>query len=572
MNVEPGGSASVLSLRLDPDAGPQIARLELYDGLENIVGDRPWTRADALQLELVEELGRLDRALELASESQSLNFLHVPLADLGLAPPSSRYEVQDPARVSPPVSAIDAIASVVSSHVGPKRPLYLRFGRPSGGLPMLPWERWLSEPLGAPIVRWPYLPVPSAPAGAPLQIAICGSVPRSSQDFRLADLVRSSVRQLGETGARVRFHVYVDAERERALRSHLGADADREEIEVVPAGGADHSAVPRRARDQDEEEPARVENPWLRWILKTAPPRLDMVLFLCHGYLANGRGSLTFAETPVANRDSRAACFAGRRQVVNFLDACGARALALSSPPLNSSISGLLALADEVARHRPGPVVFHDFEADPGGEALGGALSTVLLARNGPRAFPQSPAIATYVSVDLLDDDALADPSARAASARAARILTVGEPSPPAAAAASSQTTVPTPAAPPQRQLRGGPIPRVADTGRESAPAVSSQDPGSADPSPDGSSDKDLESARSAETETSATALTEGAAAAPAATVDPRWKAASQRVFERHAATLATQDEAQTSYGRAAQEGREKALKFVADILSVRQE
>jgi hypothetical protein len=43
-------------------------------------------------------------------------------------------------------------------------------------------------------------------------------------------------------------------------------------------------------------------------------------------------------------------------------------------------------------------------------------------------------------------------------------------------------------------------------------------------------------------------------------------------VLERHAATLATQDEAQTSVGRAAQEGREKALSFLAGLLGERPE
>ncbi|HZB27654.1 MAG TPA: hypothetical protein VE282_03755, partial [Gemmatimonadales bacterium] len=190
MNVEPSGSTSVLLLRLDSEAGPEIARLELFDG------------------------------------EQSLNVLHVALADLGFGRVSSRYETRDPARGPAPVRTIDALASVVASHVGPERPLYLRFGRPSGGLSMLPWECWLSRAISAPIVRWPYLPVRSAPVGDPLEIAICGSVPAAKEEFRLADLVRASVRQLAEIGRHVRFHVFVDAERERGLRSRLGAEAD----------------------------------------------------------------------------------------------------------------------------------------------------------------------------------------------------------------------------------------------------------------------------------------------------------------------------------------------------------
>ncbi len=473
MNVEPGATTSVLSLRLDPEAGPGLARLELAEG------------------------------------DQPLNYLHVGLAELGLGQASSPYETRDPAAGAAPRRAVDAITSVVAPHVGPERPLYLRFGRPSGGLPMLPWERWLASALDAPIVRWPYLPARSAPAREPLAIAICGSVPRAKEEFRLADLVRSSVRQLADLGRRARFHVFVDAERERELRSRLGAQAEGEEIRVVRAAGAEGLGTASRARGFEDEESSLIESPWLRWLLAEAPPRLDLVLFLCHGYLANGRGSLAFAESPLENRDRRWSRFVGRGQLVSFLDACGARALALSSPPGNWSVAGLLALADEVARNRPGPVVCHDFQGDPGGDALGGALSAVLAPSRASWLFQPSPALAVYASVDLLDPAAVAEPRVTAASQRMKSIL--------------------------RAEDAGGWDEDMFLTTRSL-----------------GEPERDADDAL-AELSSAAGSL--------------RWEAASRRVLERYASSVAGQGEVQSDLGRAAQEGREKALRLIADLV-----
>lgn len=467
MNIKPSGSTSLLLLRLDPEAGPEIARLELFDG------------------------------------DRSLSFVHVPLADLGLGGASSDRWPRDPAGGLAPTSAIDAIASVVASHVGPQRPLYLRFGRPSGGLAMLPWERWLSTAINAPIVRWPYLPVHSAPAGDPLEIAICSSVPRAKEEFELADLVQVLVRQLGEIGRRSRFHIFVDTDQEGELRSRLDAQAAQDAIHVIPAASAEPFGASGLSEGSDEEGPSTVESPWLRWLLAEAQPRLDLVLFLCHGYLANGRGSLAFAESPLKNRDSYWARFVGRRQLVSFLDVCGARSLVLCSPPANQSVAALLALADEVARHRPGPVVFQDFATDPGGDALAGALTTLLYPEGARQPFRQEPSIAVYATVEMLDPSAL-EPRTTAVSHPVARHVEIG--------ANKLYTTQ-----------------SVKKQGDQAGLAAMFE--------------------------------------AASTVFDPRWKVAGQRVLERYTAKLADPGETQSDLERATQEGRAKALSFINELV-----
>jgi hypothetical protein len=333
-------------------AGPTAAlldlRIEAADGARNVRCDLIW-------------------------EGELLATLRARLAELGLeqgsGPRRDPYAPQrDPARGGAPTALVDLLVSAVASHLPSGLPLGLRFGQPSGALPFLPWERWLTLALDRPILRRPYLPSRAAAAGSLLEIALCGSVPRAKDEFELTNLIVAAIAALRAEAPPARFHLFVDGEREGELKALLAAEIAAGQVVVVPAAQAASYGVARRrgAVPEDDEPSAAVTCPWLRWMLATTPPRLDVVQFLCHGFLSNGRGHLAFAESPLRNSDTEWSRFVGWRELVTFLDTCGARALVLSSPPDNWSVSGLYALADQVARARPGPAVVHDFAADPG--------------------------------------------------------------------------------------------------------------------------------------------------------------------------------------------------------------
>ena len=75
---------------------------------------------------------------------------------------------------------------------------------------------------------------------------------------------------------------------------------------------------------------------------------------------------MAVSHSPVLNDDEEWSCFVGARQLCTFLDQVGAWSVAFSSPRGNYSISGLRMLQDQIARFRPGPVLFHDVARDPG--------------------------------------------------------------------------------------------------------------------------------------------------------------------------------------------------------------
>jgi hypothetical protein len=123
-----------------------------------------------------------------------------------------------------------------------------------------------------------------------------------------------------------------------------------------------------------------------------------VVHFVSHGYLSNGRGAIALARHPAANDDGNWARFVNATELVRLLDVSGASAVVLTSPRENFSVSGLLALADELIASRPGPVVFHDSAADLDDDAIGRAMSFLY----GYMPPPISPALAVCAHPDHL--------------------------------------------------------------------------------------------------------------------------------------------------------------------------
>jgi hypothetical protein len=110
----------------------------------------------------------------------------------------------------------------------------------------------------------------------------------------------------------------------------------------------------------------QLENPWLLWMRDAmGSTSIDVAHFVCHGYLGKEEGLLAVSESPVRNDDDEWSRFIGMRQLCTFLDQIGAWSVAFSSQPGNFSAAALRMLQNQIARFRPGPVLFHDMTIDP---------------------------------------------------------------------------------------------------------------------------------------------------------------------------------------------------------------
>jgi hypothetical protein len=171
------------------------------------------------------------------------------------------------------------------------------------------------------------------------------------------------------------------------------------------------------ASRSDRDDAGALSSPWMHWISESLSGQsVDVVHFLCHGYLSLDQGALALAESPLENRDERSARFVGPRQLSAFLTQMGAWGLGLSSPRDNFSVQGLRLLADQIARQRCGAVFLHEMALDEFGTFL---LSTYdfLLRREddgfyAPNAPPLSPAISLSVLPRRLEDAAPKIPAA----------------------------------------------------------------------------------------------------------------------------------------------------------------
>ena len=477
-----------------------------------------------------------------------------PLATLGLAPADRTAErsagtagaERDPAREAALGAPLSALFADLRGRIS-GRALWLELARPKGILPCLPWERWLSPLLGVPVLRLPrhfFKPVRSRGA---MHVAWCAGPSPEPPTARI-DRLRASLEGLERAGARPELHVFADAGLQGALKGAFGGGRT--------AAVQLHPTLAGRTYAGTGDGGGPVADPWLRWMIQDLLQGVDLVCFDTPGSLARGRGGLLFDGTPLAGT-SRGLRVDGA-ELTAFLDAVGASGLALSSPPGNPNVSGLLALAEEIVDGRPGPVLFHDAAGDPAGQELGAGLA-FLYGDDGPP--PATPLLGLYSHPDRLGGkpevtiELNRQEPARPSLFRSTGVPDAAAPSrgkvladftvaiqirPPAPAPPTSKRGRPGRDARPRALARGLRHPGRPDHRRSTARAVAAGGPGA--PAP---------------------ALEERDPAPP-----PRWLEASQRVLERHVSWSAEVAQSPSAAGKAAQEGAEEALRFVKELLA----
>lgn len=253
-------------------------------------------------------------------------------------------------------------------------PLWLSFSRYSGYLPVLPWERLLKARLNIPILRLSYTDVQPIRSREALDVVVCFSLPKakdlltaSSSRFMTAErIIEYFFTNIPQNLAPyTTFHVFTD----QAVYPLLTAVRDRNpgfRILAYDPAGAQRYSVPDADPSLANVAREQLENPWLLWMRDSlGPTSIDLAHFICHGYLGKEDGLLALSRSPLLNDDEQWSRLIGLRQLCTFLDQVGAWSVALSSVPANYSISGLRMLQDQIARFRPGPVLFHDMARDP---------------------------------------------------------------------------------------------------------------------------------------------------------------------------------------------------------------
>jgi hypothetical protein len=265
--------------------------------------------------------------------------------------------------------AIEPIAKNVAT---PDNVLWLHLDHPYGYLGLVPWET-LSQDLGLPVLRLPDVIAPpprETPSG--LDVALCASSPVARSQF---DVVRA-VANFSEDAAagmqrQVRLHVFADRELFPQLKQDVArAPSPNVTITIYDPSEAGSYAIPERDWALPEGEQT-LRNPWLLWVRNAMRGRsLDVVHFIGHGYVAQERGALAVAESPIFNEDRKAARFIGGAELIPFLTQVGAWSVAFTSPPEVTLDTGLRLLADELGQRRPGSVLHHTAGVDPAWSAL----------------------------------------------------------------------------------------------------------------------------------------------------------------------------------------------------------
>ena len=281
------------------------------------------------------------------------------------------------------------------------QPLWLSFAHPSGYLPVVPWEPLLQSRLQVPILRLSYTEVQPVVSSGSLDVVVCFSFPAAKvrcQSLQPPEVIRyyfdhipQNIRQY------TTFHVFADAGFQYVLNEVRARHRDCK-IQIYDPLLASRYEVPE-PNSTPESSTVDLESPWLLWMRDAmGSVSADLVHFFCHGYLGREDGFLCFSQSPLRNDDELYSRFVGARQICTFLDQVGAWSVAFSSQPGNYSVAGLRLLQDQMARIRPGPVLFHDMVLDPTAMSLNQAYQYAYAIEESQA--PESPAISLYCHPD----------------------------------------------------------------------------------------------------------------------------------------------------------------------------
>jgi len=264
---------------------------------------------------------------------------------------------------SPPEVSDGLRAAIRRLGLAPQLPLWLHLVKPYGFLGAFDWEAALVPELGRPLLRLPDFLERARESRNALHVALVWSTPVAESPLNPPIVLRDMVTAIfaGSRRERTTIHVFADDKYHDALR---GIFADEPRVEVHDPQEAQQHDVSRRTNGLPGLDAAGVCSPWLKWLRDSMKGRsLDVVHFVCHGYVSGQQPALALAKSPLSNRDRFDARYVGVGELAAFLTQVGAWSAVFSSPPDNDLGAGLRFLADSVAQARPGPVLHHKLRA-----------------------------------------------------------------------------------------------------------------------------------------------------------------------------------------------------------------
>lgn len=337
---------------------------------------------------------------EVRVNSEQVGLLEATVNEIGL--PLTMAEARKIQSMESTYKVPDHIAAALGQVVEENgQPLWLSFAQPSGYLPVVPWEPLLQSRLQVPILRLSYTEVQPVVSSGSLDVVVCFSFPAAKircQSLQPPEIIHYYFDHIPENIRQyTTFHVFADAGFQYVLNDVRGRHADCK-IQIYDPVLASRYEVPE-PNPTPEGSTAELESPWLLWMRDAMGSiSADLVHFFCHGYLGREDGFLCFSQSPLRNDDELYSRFVGARQICTFLDQVGAWSVAFSSQPGNYSIAGLRLLQDQMARIRPGPVLFHDMLLDPAAVSLNQAYQYAYAIEEAQA--PESPAISLYCHPD----------------------------------------------------------------------------------------------------------------------------------------------------------------------------
>jgi hypothetical protein len=251
----------------------------------------------------------------------------------------------------------------------PGEPLWLQVSHGSTYLATVPWEtvlRGLVDP-PLPIFRIPNFLIDPHFLVEELQVAVCASSPSAKISYRSAYVMADLVEAFADVAPMVRLHLFTDAavyDEVNGLAREDGALT----VTVHDPGGAEEFGVGGTALRDGR---ADIASPWLLWMEKElSHQRTDLVHFVSPGYFTSDLGGLALAHSPLGDIDRRKAHMVSPAEINSFLNLVGAWAVGCTIPVPDPWSVGVRIFAEQLARHRPEPIVLHELdspEVDPEG-------------------------------------------------------------------------------------------------------------------------------------------------------------------------------------------------------------
>lgn len=308
--------------------------------------------------------GKLENVATWMTHTEALGFTERldSRSTLGMGPP-----------VQLPANLLNGLVGFMTERTTRDRPLWVHLVKPYGVLRFVPWERLLGEALGVPILMLPdfVFPAPRETKSV-LEVALCGSAPLGHEAAWVYREVEQGVDRILEASVRrTRVHVFVDAEFTASLRDHWDAAGHLGSTVLVHNNGEAGKYVYEDRESRILDRTGSIRSPWLLWMREALRGRsVDVVHFVCHGYVSREHGAMLFAQSPLERTDRYLCGPVGAAELQTFLTQVGAWSSVFTSVMDNYSEPGLRALADEIAQSRPGPLMMHVVREDPEATAL----------------------------------------------------------------------------------------------------------------------------------------------------------------------------------------------------------